>query len=216
MHPRSERASDRQTDRQTGSKCKERLTTIFYKYQNGETIVFSCIRTISYFPDPARLHTDQYAPSHYGTIKARSSSLRPSLWPQAWLHNGGRDQHKFQIDTTHITQQSTLVTVDKIMILRLRKTGHIPTRAFQPKETYLAPSGFENGYPKSSFSTTRLLVYIHLRACVWLAGDACDWGGGKETPEINRLRRRASESPCVTNDWYRNFPCQLDEFINVK
>ena len=57
-----ERQTDRQTetetDRQADSKCKERLTTIFYAYQNGETIVFSCIRTISHFSDPARLHTD--------------------------------------------------------------------------------------------------------------------------------------------------------------
>ena len=124
----------------------------------------------------------QYAPSHYGAIKARSSSLRPSLWPQAWFHNGGRDQHKFQIDTTHITHQNTLVTVDKIIILRLQKTGHIPTRAFQPKETYLAPSGFGKGYPKSSFSTTRLLVYIYIYplACMRVIGWGCVWLGRGE------------------------------------
>ena len=106
------------------------------------------------------------------------SSPRPSLWPQARLHNGGRDQHKFQTDTTHITQQSTLVTVDKIIILRLQKTDHNPTRAYQPKETYLAPSGFGKGYPKSKVSAPQDHSYISacVHACDWLRMRVIGWG----------------------------------------
>ena len=70
-------ASERETDRQADSKCKERLTTIFYKYQNGETIVFSYIREKeSYFPDPAPLHTD-HINMHLVTVeRSRQDPLR--------------------------------------------------------------------------------------------------------------------------------------------